>query len=141
MEDVERRRGDRLLCAGLVEVRWAESSTGVCTAFANLDDLSSLGVSLTLDRPVPQGAFVEFLHCGHAVGGEVCHCSRTDIGWIVGVRFGPDFQWDLGASPPEHLLDPACIPENPQSRVGPHLSSETKSTISCLLFGQALRHG
>lgn len=64
MESVEKRRGDRVLCAGLVEVRWTEASHGECKAFANLDDLSPGGLSLLLDRPLPQGVRVEFVHSG-----------------------------------------------------------------------------
>jgi hypothetical protein len=141
MRDVEKRRGDRLLCAGLVEVRWAESSAGLCKAFANLDDLSPKGVSLMLDRPVKQGTFVEFLHSGQMVRGDVRHCTQTDIGWIAGVHFGPDSQWDPGIFPPEHLLDPDRVSENIQSRAEPPLAPEIKNTISCLVLSQAVREG
>jgi hypothetical protein len=139
MRDVEKRRGDRLLCAGLVEVRWTETSSGECKAIANLDDLSPGGVSLLLDRPLPKGAFVEFTHSGQTVSGDVRHCNRTEIGWIVGVQFGPESQWDPEAYPPEHLLDPDSVPEDVQLRVGPHLSPETRSTIACLVLSQAVR--
>jgi len=139
MRDVEKRLGDRLLCAGLVEVRWTEPSSGEGKTIANLDDLSPGGVSLLLDRPILKGAFVEFTHSGQTVCGDVRHCNRTEIGWIVGVRFGPESQWDPAAYPPKHLLDPDSVPDDVQLRRGPHLSPETRSTISCLVFSQAVQ--
>jgi hypothetical protein len=139
MRDVEKRRGDRLLCAGLVEVRWTDASGSVCTAFANLDDLSPGGVSLLLDSPLPPCAHVEFSHSGQMVSGDVRHCTHTEIGWIAGVRFGSDSQWDPVACPPEHLLDPESVPEDAGLREGPRLSPEARSTIACLVLGEAVR--
>jgi hypothetical protein len=141
MRDVEKRRGGRLLCAGLVEVRWADTSGSVCTAFANLDDLSPGGVSLLLDRPLPPGARVEFTHSGQMVSGDVRHCTHVEIGWIAGIRFGPDSQWDPGNYPPAHLLDPSSVPENARLREGPSLARETRSTVACLALGKAVRRG
>jgi len=139
MPDVEKRQGDRLLCAGLVEVRWTDALEGECKTIANLDDLSPGGVSLLLDRPLKQGVRLEFTYSGQTVAGDVRHCTRNEICWIVGVWFGPDSQWDPGEYPPEHLLDPHSVPENAQLRVGPPLSREVRSTISCLVLGEAMR--
>lgn len=139
MRDVEKRRGDRLLCAGLVEVRWTDTCGGPCTAIANLDDLSPGGVSFLLDRPIPQGARVEFIHSGQLVSGDVRHCTPTDIGWIAGVRFGPDSQWDPVTCPPDHLLDPSSIPEGARLHEGLHPLLDIRSTISCLALSEATR--
>jgi hypothetical protein len=139
MRDVEKRRGDRLLCAGLVEVRWTDTSGVVCRTFANLDDLSPGGVSLLLDRPLPVGARVEFLHSGQMVSGDVRHCTYVEIGWVAGIRFDTDSQWDPGAYPPAHLLDPNSVPEDAELREGPSLARETRSTVACLALGEAVR--
>jgi hypothetical protein len=139
MRDVEKWRGDRLLCAGLVEVRWTDTFEGECRTIANLEDLSPGGVSLLLDRPLRQGARVEFSYSGQTVTGDVRHCTRNDIGWIAGVSFAPDSQWDPVAYPPEHLLDPKAVPEDARLREGPNLSPEVRSTISCLVLGEAMR--
>lgn len=139
MRVVEKRRGDRFLCAGLVEVRWTDPSEGPSKTIANLDDVSSGGISLLLERPMAQGTRVEFVQSGQMVSGDVRHCTRTEIGWIVGLRFGPDSQWDPGAHPPEHLLDPDSFPEDAHLSEGQQLSREVQSTISCLVLGEAVR--
>jgi len=141
MRDVEKRRGDRLLCAGLVQVKWADTSGGDCTAFANLDDLSPGGVSLQLDRQLPVGARVEFTHSGQMVSGDVRHCTHVEIGWIAGIRFDPDSHWDPEAYPPAHLLDPNSVPKDARLREGPSLARETRSTVACLALDAAVRRG
>ena len=139
MPDLERRQVDRLLCAGLVEVRWTDVSEGECKAIANLDDLSPGGVSLLLDRPLRQGVHVEFSYSGQTVSGNVRHCSRNEIGWMAGVLFAPDSEWDPVANPPEHLLDPKAVPEDARLREGPVLPLEVRGTISCLVLGDAVQ--
>ena len=128
-----------MLCAGLVEARWTDTSGVVCTAFANLDDLSPGGVSLLLDRPLPLGALVEFTHSGQMVSGDVRHCTHVEIGWIAGIRFDSDSQWDPGAYAPAHLLDPNSVPEDAELREGASLAREIRNTIACLALGEAVR--
>lgn len=135
----EKRRRDRLLCAGLVEVRWADAEGKACSMVANLDDVSPGGASLLLDCPVPQGTLVEFPLSGQTVNGRVRYCNAVDIGWIVGVEFGPDSHWDPSVCPPDHLLDPKSIPEGAQLREGDRLSSAVRNTISCLVLGDAVQ--
>ncbi len=139
MRVLEKRRGSRLLCAGLVEVRWDDPSEGPSRAIANLDDVAPGGVSLLLDRPIAQGTRVEFIYSGQMVAGDVRHCTRTEIGWVVGLRFGPDTVWDPVACPPEHLLDPALVPEDAHLSKAKHIAQDVHSTISCLVLGEAVR--
>jgi hypothetical protein len=120
-------------------VRWTDNFKGACKTIANLEDLSPGGVSLLLDRPLRQGTRVEFSYSGQTVTGNVCHCTCNDIGWMAGVRFAPDSQWDPMAYPPEHLLDPKAMPEDARLREGPHLSLEVRGTISCLVLSDAVR--
>ncbi len=136
---MEKRRGARLLCAGLVEVRWVDPSDGPTKAVANLDDVSPGGVSLLLDRPVEQGTRVDFLYSGQIVTGDVRHCTSIDIGWVIGVQFGPDSQWDPQALPPEHLLDPTSIPADAYAKDGEHLSQAVGSTIACVVLNKAVQ--
>jgi hypothetical protein len=141
MRDVEKRREDRLLCAGLVEVRWTDTSGSACTAFANLDDLSPSGVSLLFDRPLLTGTYVEFTDSEQMVSGDVRHCTQAETGWIAGIRFDPASQWDPGTCPPVHLLDPNSGPGDARLRDGPSLARETRNTVACLALGEALRRG
>ncbi len=135
----EKRRDDRLLCAGLIEVHWTGADGKALAAFANLDDVSPGGVSLLLECPLPQGALVEFSHTGQKVSGAVRYCNPTEFGWIAGMQFGPQSRWDPEVSPPEYLLDPQSIPENAQPRKGALLARRVRSPISCLALGEAMR--
>ena len=106
---------------------------------ANLDDLSPGGVSLQLDCPLPPGTPVEFTHPGAKVSGEVRYCNPTELGWIVGVQFGPDSRWNPMACPPEHVLDPTSILENARLGEGALLARKVRSPISLLALGDAMR--
>lgn len=128
-----------MLCADLVEVMWTDTRKGARKAIANLCDLSPGGVGLLLDHRLPQGARVEFTHSGQMVSGNVRHCTHSEIGWIVGIRFGPDSQWDPVAHPPGHMLDPRSVPECVSLCKVQHLSRKLGSTICCLVLGEALR--
>jgi hypothetical protein len=139
MQVSEKRRDDRLLCAGLVEVHWADADGRASATIANLDDLSSGGVSLLLECPLALGAQVEFSVAGLSVSGEVRYCNPAELGWIAGVEFGPESQWDPAVCPPEHLLDPKSIPENARLGKGALLPQRVRSPISCLVLGDAVR--
>jgi len=139
MQVSEKRREARLLCAGLVEVHWVEADGTRSATIANLDDLSPSGVSLLLEGPLPPGTQIEFFHGGHRVSGAVRYCSSTELGWIAGVEFGPDSQWDPAACPPEHLLDPKSIPKDARMGEVVQVSHKVRSPISCLVLGDAMR--
>lgn len=135
----ERRRKDRLLCAGLIEVRWNQGLGRTFATVANLFDLSSRGVGLVLECPLPPGTRVEFSQSGRRVSGEVRYCNPTELGWIAGVEFGPDSRWDPMACPPEHVLDPKSIPRGAVQRSGRQLSPGALSTIQLLVLNGAMR--
>jgi hypothetical protein len=137
MQAPEKRRDDRQLCAGLVELHWTRVD-GPAVTIGNLDDLSPGGVSLLLECPLPQGTQVRFAYSGQSVSGEVRHCTPTELGWIAGVQFGPDSQWNPKAYPPEHLLDPKSIPKNARMRKGVLFAKKVRSPLSCLALGEAV---
>ncbi len=134
----EKRRDNRLLCAGLIELRWTGTDGVSLAAIANLDDVSPGGVSLLLDRRLPSGTLVEFTYNGQKVSGAVRYCNPAEHGWIAGVQFGPDSKWDPAVSPPEHLLDPKSIPENARLGEGARLARKVRSPISLLVLGDAV---
>jgi hypothetical protein len=129
-----------MLCADLVEVTWTDTREGARKVVGNLCDFSPGGVGLLLDHRLPQGTRVEFAHSGRKVSGNVRHCTHSEIGWIVGVRFEPDSQWDAVAHPPGHMLDPQSLPDSAGLCRVPHPPGKIGSTICCLLLGEALRH-
>src|SRR3974377_621612 len=54
----DKRAHERLLCAGLVEVRWSDKDGYPCETIANLENLSSGGACLSIDCPIPPGTRV-----------------------------------------------------------------------------------
>jgi hypothetical protein len=75
------------------------------------------------------------------VSGDVRHCTQVEIGWIAGIRFDSDSQWDPMACPPAHLLDPNSVREDARLRQGPSLAREMRSTVACLALAEAVRRG
>jgi len=83
----EQRRYDRLLCAGLVDVRWSDANGYPCETVANLDNLSPDGACLLLDSPIPAGTRVGIGHLMCQVEAEIRFCSGSELGWVVGAQF------------------------------------------------------
>jgi hypothetical protein len=135
----EKRRDDRLLCAGLVEVHWVDAEGKAFDTIANLDDFSPAGVSLLLECPLPPGTHVEFSCSGSRASGEVRYSNPIELGWIAGVAFGPDSKWDPAVRPPEHLLDPKSIPSNVRRGKRALVAQKVSSPISCLALGDAVK--
>jgi len=141
MGSSEKRRDHRLLCAGLVRVRWTGADGRAVSTIANLDDLSRRGVSLLLECAIARGTRVELSYRDLEASGEVRYSKPTDLGWIAGVVFDAGSQWDPVACPPEHLLDPKSIPADTQTGKGVALSRKVRSPVSCMTLDDAVRHG
>lgn len=139
MKVPKKRREDRLLCAGLIEVHWTGADGTALATIANLDDLSPGGVSLLLDCQLPRGTRVEFFHGNRKASGEVRYCVPSEHGWIAGVQFAPDSEWNPMVSPPEHLFDPKSIPQDAQLGEVAQLARKVQSSISLLVLGDAMR--
>ncbi len=105
----ERRSEQRLLCADLVEVKWHTKDGGKHSVVANLEDISSSGVCLQLDEPIPIYSPVKITYPSGCFEGTVRYCVYREIGYFVGVQFEPGHKWSLTEFEPQHLLDPRAI--------------------------------
>jgi hypothetical protein len=100
-----RRLEPRMLCAELLEVQWDDGS-GVRTGWANLEDISTSGACVQVDREVPVGAQLR-IHSDRAkFEGKVRYCVFRETGYFVGLQFEPGNKWAREAFRPKHLLDP-----------------------------------
>jgi hypothetical protein len=100
-----RRVEPRMLCADLLEVQWDEGSE-LRTGWANLEDISTSGACVQVDREVPVGALLR-IHSKRAnFEGRVRYCQFRETGYFVGLQFEPGQKWARGAFRPKHLLDP-----------------------------------
>ncbi len=105
MQGMERRSEVRMLCADMVEVSWAEDSGRARRAVALLEDIARSGACLQFEFPVPVGTDVRIQCPKETLEGTVRYCVYREIGYFVGVKFSPGFEWSRHQFEPEHLLD------------------------------------
>ncbi len=136
----ERRRYDRLLCAGLVEVRWSDEHGFPCEAVANLDDVSPGGACLLVDCRIPPGTRIAVGHLICQVEAETRYCRPSELGWVVGAQFLTGKTPGIRACSPEHCVDPKTIPADVAPSDEHRLSPEVRSTIGCMTLYEAVRN-
>jgi PilZ domain len=139
MVTTDRRRHDRLLCAGLVEVRWSDEHGYPCETVANLDNLSPGGACLLVDSRIPPGTRIAVGHLICQVEAEVRYCSTSELGWVVGAQFLTGKTPGIRACSPSHCVDPKTIPTDLQLQDEHRLSPEVRSTIGCMTLYEAVR--
>jgi|ERR1035441_2694929 hypothetical protein len=135
----EQRRHDRLLCAGLVDVRWSDADGYPCETVANLDNLSPDGACLLLDSPIPAETRVGIGHLICQVEAEIRFCSGPELGWVVGAQFLTGKTAGIRACHPSHVVDPKAVTHADQDTEGRQLSTAVRTTVGCLVLYEALR--
>jgi hypothetical protein len=103
----ERRAEPRLWCSDLIKVRLEGRQPAELVV--NLEDISSSGACVQFEQPVPVGAPLCLMLGRHRFRGEVTHCTHSEIGYFVGVRFEAGRKWTRQVYEPQHLLDPALV--------------------------------
>ncbi len=99
-----------MLCADLIEVWWTDKGGRYLQTVANLEDISSSGVCLQMDMPLPSGLILH-LRANTELEGCVRYCVFRDTGYFIGVQFEEGFTWDEKQFQPKHLLDPRSLLE------------------------------
>lgn len=103
---MERRAGDRILCAELVEVCWKDKGSRLRRNVANLEDISQSGACLQMETVVPVGTAL-VVHCeGGEMAGTVRYCLYRDWSYFLGIEFAAGTQWSRWRYKPQHMLDP-----------------------------------
>lgn len=100
-----------MLCADLVELHWKDSSGRSRDTTANLEDISSSGLCLQVDVPIPVYTEVRICYPSGEYTGVVRYCQFREIGHYVGVQFETGCQWTETTFQPKHLLDPRKLAE------------------------------
>jgi hypothetical protein len=101
----EKRADSRMLCSELVDVHWQDGHGQPRKVLANLEDISSSGVCLQMDTPVPLDTMLRICHNKGEFQGSVRYCLFREIGYFLGVQLAPGSQWSPQAYEPQHLLD------------------------------------
>jgi len=94
-----------MLCADMVDVCWKDPAGRRTSATGLLEDISTSGACLQMEMPVPLGMAIRWQSGEHRFTGSVRYCVFQQIGYFVGVEFGPDSQWSEKTYQPQHLLD------------------------------------
>jgi len=102
---LRQRSEARMLCADLVEIRWKDKTGRGRKTLALLEDISSCGACVQIDAPIPQNTIVHIHHPKGTLKGAVKYCVYRDIGYFVGLQFGPDSKWSRKKFQPQHMLD------------------------------------
>jgi hypothetical protein len=107
----ERRTESRLLCAELVELLWKDPAGQTYRRLANLEDISSSGISLQADFAISSGSPVTIRYRERDLNGIVRYCLHREFGYFLGIRLESICNWSDERYRPEHLFDPAELLE------------------------------
>src|SRR5262249_2884145 len=95
----------RMMCAELVDVYWKGKNGRERKSSAILEDISLRGACLQFDAPLPLKTVLRIAHRKGELQGTVCYCVFREIGYFVGLEFGPETKWVRSQYQPEHMLD------------------------------------
>jgi len=110
----ERRNDARLLCADLIELIWKDYSGQERRRIANLEDISSCGMSLQLEMFVRVGTRIRVLCAGQKeLFGVVRYSQYRNRAYFLGVEFDEDCRWSAKEFLPQHLMDPRQVLQRP----------------------------
>ena len=112
----DRRGGDRLLCAELVQMIWHDESGRERRKIANLEDISLTGVCLQVEQPIAAGTAIAVQYGDGELLGTIRYCRQQDTGWFLGVELAEGCRWSSQHYKPEHLLDPKELMDKAISR-------------------------
>ncbi len=93
------------MCADMVGVQWIDDGGEARTCTALLEDISPSGACLQLDSPLPLGTMLGIEYHKGCLAGSVSYCYFFEIGYWIGVQFGPKTKWSPKRYRPRHLLD------------------------------------
>jgi len=96
----------RMLCAEIVEIQWKDTSGRIRKGVANLEDISRSGACLQFDQPVPLQTDLRISYPKGELLGKVRYSVHREMGYFLGIEFGPECKWSEKRFKPQHLLDP-----------------------------------
>ena len=106
----EQRLERRLLCSDIVDVFWKDRSGRPHEDRAVLEDVSSSGLCLQFETPIPRHTRLRIVSPRAEFPGTVRYCIHRETGFFVGVRFDRGFKWARRQFLPRHLFDPGNLP-------------------------------
>lgn len=114
--NADRRGGDRLLCAELVQMIWQDETGRERRKVANLEDISLTGVCLQVEQPISVGTMLAVHYGDGELLGTIRYCRQQDSGYLLGVELAEGSRWSSQHYKPEHLLDPKDLVDRAMER-------------------------
>jgi len=98
------RREDRELCADLVKVQWKTESGKAQSEWAILEDISSSGICIEMDRPILPNTEISLEFPQDSCRARVAYCRFDDVKYLVGIEYTQGYRWSRHKFRPQHLL-------------------------------------
>jgi hypothetical protein len=103
-EDNNQRRSDRLMCSELVEIAFQDQTGRWVRETGVIENVGSNGLGVSLNIPVSVERMVTVSNARFRSEATVKHCAFEEYGYLLGLEFSGDFQWNQADWEPEHLL-------------------------------------
>jgi hypothetical protein len=104
----------------LLKIRWTDETGKPRREIATLEDISSTGLCLKVENPIPRDTIITILYPSGQYQGRIKHCDAYMDWFFVGVEFLPGYRWTKEHFAPAHLLEFRVRPR--QSKQKPHTS-------------------
>ena len=99
-----KRRSPRQMCSDFVKVSFADQNGRTVSDTGLLEDVSRQGLNISLNIPLPEGQDIQLQIEGFSGKARVRYCNIGDYGYLVGLEFADEYEWDPKKWAPRHLL-------------------------------------
>jgi hypothetical protein len=121
----QRREKNRIMCAEVLTVRWAEDDGCCRSELATLEDITATGACLHLEYSIPPETKVSLHYEKGKYEGTVKYCTCRETGYVLGIAFDDNYRWSKTDFRPSHLLElrPKPVTSVPALTLQPKTSS------------------
>jgi hypothetical protein len=126
----DKRKEPRMMCSQLVGVKWKDTGAHRQECLAVLEDISTSGACVQMERPLEIDTSVKVAYGGGHLSGKVRYCVFRSIGYFVGIEFDPGVRWSSTEFRPSHLVDVKELLDRCLRRSHPRAARKTASRPS-----------
>lgn len=103
-EEKDHRKSDRLMCSELVEIAFQDQAGRWVRETGVIENVGSKGLGVSFSMPVTVGRAVTVSNSRFRSEAVIKHCAFEEYGYLLGLEFSGDFEWNRADWEPEHLL-------------------------------------
>jgi hypothetical protein len=123
----DKRKEPRMMCSQLVGVKWKDTGAHRQECLAVLEDISTSGACVQMERPLEIDTSVKVAYGGGHLSGKVRYCIFRSIGYFIGIEFDPGIRWSHAQFRPSHLVDVKELLDRSLRRRQPRAARKTAS--------------